>query len=141
MALARLGLAAGAIYAAPTLMQLGPALASGAIATATDALTVQECGECHMPYSPRFLRAYAWQKVMANLGDHFGEDASLNEDTRHKIETYLVFNASRPRKIETRISNFKWFKREHNPKRFSAAVIARAKSFSNCTACHAVRSR
>ncbi|MBC8267901.1 MAG: cytochrome C [Rhodospirillaceae bacterium] len=139
MALARLGLAAGALYVAPTFVQLGQASASGALSIATDPLTRKECGECHTPYSPRFLRAYAWQKIMGNLSNHFGEDASLQESTRLKIEKYLVYNASRPRQIGIRISDFKWFKREHSANKISAKAMEKAVSFSNCTACHQVK--
>ncbi|GAB6052681.1 hypothetical protein JCM17960_15010 [Magnetospira thiophila] len=33
---------------------------------------------------------------MADLGNHFGEDATLDEQTRKEIETYLVANAGAP---------------------------------------------
>jgi len=139
MALARLGLAAGALYVAPALSPLTPAAASGALAIASDPLTAKECGECHMAYSPRFLRGYGWQKIMANLGNHFGEDASLPEASRRKIEKYLIYNGSRPRNIYTRISDYTWFKREHSAKRINARAMKKAGSFSNCPACHQVR--
>ena len=138
-ALARLGLAAGALYMAPSVLQLDQARASGAISIATDPLTVRECSDCHVPYAPRYLRAYAWQKIMANLGDHFGEDASLDEATRLKIEEYLVYNGGRPRKIGLRISDKTWFKKEHDARHISAKALEKAGSLSNCTACHAVR--
>lgn len=139
LALARLGLVAGAVYVAPSLMQLGQASASGAIPVATDPLTLKECGDCHTAYSPLFLRAYAWQKIMSNLDNHFGEDASIKESVRLKIEKYLIYNASRPRKIGIRISEFKWFKRRHNSKTINAKMMAKAGKFSNCTGCHQVR--
>lgn len=139
-ALARLGLAVGAIYAAPVLTPLAQqASASGALTIATDPLTVKECGACHIPFSPRFLRSYAWQKIMIDLGNHFGEDASLPEDQRQKIEHYLVYNASRPRNIETRISNYKWFQRAHDAKRFSASTLEKVGTFSNCAGCHQIK--
>lgn len=138
-ALSRLGLVAGALYMTPTLLQLDNAQASGAISLATDALTVQECSDCHPAYSPRFLRAYAWQKIMSDLGNHFGEDISLDETTRLQIEEYLVYNGSRPRKIGLRITTKKWFIREHSARKIGAKAMKKAVSLSNCTACHNVR--
>ncbi len=139
LALARIGLVAGVFFVAPSFMQSGQASESGSIAAATDPLTLQECGDCHTAFNPRFLRAYAWQKIMSNLDNHFGEDASLDEEVRLKIEKYLIYNAGRPRKINIRISEFKWFKREHNLRRISKKMMANAGKFSNCTACHQVR--
>lgn len=138
-ALARLGLAAGALYMAPSVLSLDQARASGAISIATDPLTVKECSACHTPYAPRYLRAYAWQEIMANLGDHFGEDASVAESARLKIEKYLVYNAGRPRKIGLKISDKKWFKKEHDPRRIKPEAMEKAGTFANCTACHKVR--
>lgn len=137
--LARLGLAVGALYMAPSLMKLDAAHASGAISLASDPLTVQECSDCHLAYKPSYLRAYAWQAIMGNLENHFGEDASLDEGTRILIEEYLVYNASRPRKIGLRITNKKWFKREHGGRRMAARVAEKKITFSNCAGCHKVR--
>ncbi|MCK5444762.1 MAG: cytochrome C [Rhodospirillaceae bacterium] len=138
-ALTRLGLAAGAFYVAPLMLQMDQASASGAISLATDPLTAQECSDCHPAYGPRYLRAYAWQKIMANLDDHFGEDATVDEDVRLKIEKYLVYNAGRPRKIGLRISEKTWFKKEHDARHISARMLEKAGSISNCTACHSVK--
>ncbi|MFC1672531.1 cytochrome C [Pseudomonadota bacterium] len=138
-ALACLGLTAGTIYATPTLTGLTVAHASGAISIAKDPLTVAECGECHIPYAPRYLRAYAWQKLMANLDDHFGEDASLDEATRQQIEEYLIHKAGKPRKFVIKISERSWFKKEHNERNVSAKSLAKARSFANCQACHKIR--
>lgn len=138
-ALSRLGLVAGAMYMTPVILQLDPASASGAISLASDPLTVKECSDCHPAYGPRFLRSYAWQKIMSNLSDHFGEDASIEEDARLKIEKYLIYNAGHPRKIGIRISEKKWFVREHGEKHISAKAMDKAGSLSNCTACHKVR--
>ena len=39
---------------------------------------VQECGSCHVPYPPGLLPNESWQRLMANLPQHFGTDASLD---------------------------------------------------------------
>ncbi|MCW8914994.1 MAG: diheme cytochrome c [Magnetovibrio sp.] len=102
----------------------------------TDPLTQQECSECHIAYPPRLLSAEAWKGVMGNLSNHFGEDASLDANTRQQIETYLVGNASRssaPGKL--RISEQSWFIHEHQDE-VSPRKFAQAKTWSNCQSCH-----
>ncbi|NQU56853.1 MAG: cytochrome C [Rhodospirillales bacterium] len=145
-ALALLGLAAVSAYAAPTLMKLNPAAASGggvsgggmggasggANLLATDPTVVKECSECHDAYSPRLLPSSSWRKVMGDLGNHFGEDASLNEATRSKIEKHLVSNSGRGGDGSIRISQSRWFRSEHR----GDVTKHAAKSWSNCTACH-----
>ena len=99
-----------------------------------------ECGACHIPYPPRFLPKASWRAMMANLSDHFGEDASLADDTAAKIEKYLVSHAARwrVRKGATppmRISKLRWFVHEHREE-VSPRSLKRAGSWSNCGACH-----
>ncbi len=102
----------------------------------TDPLTQQECSECHIAYPPRLLSAQAWKDMMGNLDNHFGEDASLDQDTAQKIETYLSANASRSSDLQKlRISEQTWFVHEHqeevDPRKF-----AKAKTWANCQSCH-----
>lgn len=40
---------------------------------------VSECGACHAAFAPGLLPARSWRKMMAELANHFGEDASLDE--------------------------------------------------------------
>lgn len=54
----------------------------------TDQTVLTECGDCHMAFPPETLSTGAWKKIMANLSDHFGEDASLDEATTAKILAY-----------------------------------------------------
>ncbi len=152
-ALAILGLsAAAAAYATPTLMKLNPAAASGGGSGASGASGggaggpspaaanllsqdpdyVQGCGECHDAYSPRLLPKGSWRDIMGDMGNHFGEDASLDEATRKKIEDYLLQNATRDGKGPLRISQSRWFRHEHK----GDITKHKAKSWSNCTACH-----
>ncbi|OEJ69188.1 hypothetical protein BEN30_03585 [Magnetovibrio blakemorei] len=49
-----------------------------------------QCGDCHRPYHPSLLPAASWTKMMADLSDHFGEDASLDDATVAQITAYLV---------------------------------------------------
>jgi len=53
-----------------------------------------ECGGCHMAYPAGLLPADAWRQVMADLGNHYGDDASLDAATATEILGYLVANGA-----------------------------------------------
>ncbi len=100
----------------------------------------EECGACHIPYPPRFLPKASWKAIMANLSDHFGEDASLADDTAAKIRGYLISHAARWRvrknaRPPLRITKLRWFVREHRHE-VSPRRLKKAGSWSNCAACH-----
>ncbi len=113
-------------------------------------LTKQECSDCHMAYQAGFLPIRSWQAIMADLPNHFGEDASLDAATVKEIEQYLIKNAAdrkgkNPRWLKAipkdvtpmRISQFPWFRHEHG-KRVNNWIKANPSvgSVSNCPACH-----
>jgi cytochrome b len=54
----------------------------------------QECGSCHMAYPPSLAPSSRWIAILANLSDHFGEDASLEPAVAAKIRAYLTMNAA-----------------------------------------------
>lgn len=100
----------------------------------TDQITMKECGDCHMVYGPEALPQGSWRKVMGDLPNHFGEDASLDEPTRQHIENYLL-SGSRSGDGPIRITEQRWFVSEHRGE-VSRASMQRAKSLANCNACH-----
>ena len=53
-----------------------------------------ECADCHQVYHPSLLPAASWRGMMRTLDDHFGEDASLDEETARSIESHLATYAS-----------------------------------------------
>ena len=59
----------------------------------TDRLTKNECSACHFAYPASMLPAASWKKIMGNLENHFGEDASLDTQTTQHITEYLVAQA------------------------------------------------
>lgn len=59
-----------------------------------DSAVTKECSACHMAYQPQFLPQASWKKIMENLQDHFGEDASLPDATRKEITKYMLDNAA-----------------------------------------------
>ena len=147
-ALAILGVAATLAYAVPTLTSLGQAHASGGGSGGSgggkprigmvvqDAVTKAACSECHMAYPPALLSSSAWSSMMGDLPNHFGEDASLDAAEQAHITAYLTTNAAkRDGGGSLRISEQSWFKSEHRGE-VSSRSLARAKSMSNCMACH-----
>ncbi|HEY9081115.1 hypothetical protein [Magnetovibrio sp.] len=100
----------------------------------TDQITATECGDCHMVYGPEALPQGSWRKLMGNLPNHFGEDATLDEPTRRHIENYLVSGAQ-PGDGPIRITEQSWFMSEHRGE-VSRSSMERAKSMANCNACH-----
>jgi len=142
-----------------TLSAAAAALVAAGLATAaisderyppvSDAMTKKECGECHMAFQPAFLPARSWEKIMDNLSDHFGEDASLPKDKAEHIKKYLMANAAdrrwgskmmrgvRKDWTPIRITELPYWKHEHEEE-----VPARAwkdpkvGSKANCKACH-----
>lgn len=117
----------------------------------TNAATKKECGSCHMAFQPAFLPARSWKAIMADLGNHFGEDASLDPATAKEIEAYLVKNAgdaswfgsSRMLRgvasdwTPLRITELPRWRREHDEE-IPSYVWKRKEigSKANCIACH-----
>lgn len=135
---------------------LGLALASALPAAAdseeyfrpvTDETVKTECSACHMAYPAGMLPARSWSAIMADLPNHFGEDASLAEETRARLEAWLVANAAPEnsriaRSLQggepvLRISETPWWVRAHkwevSPAAFENPKVG---SKANCVACH-----
>lgn len=60
----------------------------------TDATVKEECGSCHLAFAPSMLPARSWKRMMSDLGNHFGDDASVDAATASRITSYLVANAA-----------------------------------------------
>ncbi len=127
---------------------------STGVAPVTNALYADECGSCHFAYPAGLLPSLSWQKVMAGLADHFGDNAELDIQTQNKITEYLIDNAAetsdyrRSRAImyslkttdkpsPLRITETPYFIREHReiPRRIINLPEVGG-SLSQCTACH-----
>jgi hypothetical protein len=100
---------------------------------------VAECGSCHLAYPPGLLSAASWGRVMQRLDKHFGSDASVDAATHAHIDRYLRDHAGPERKFGTsalRISETRWFRKEHDEVPAGAWKRAAVKSAANCGACH-----
>lgn len=96
-----------------------------------------ECGSCHLAYPPRFLPAASWQRQLATLNDHFGQNAELDEATRKELSAFLTRWAGPPRgQAPLRITEMAFWRHEHDE--ISAPVFKRKAvgSPANCPACH-----
>ena len=57
-------------------------------------LFVKECGSCHTLYPPTLLPKKSWELIMSDLENHFGDDASISEDSNKEILDFLVKNSA-----------------------------------------------
>jgi cytochrome c553 len=122
-----------------------------AMPVVTNAKWKTECGSCHMIYHPGLLPERSWNKVMAGLDKHFGENAGLDASTRNEIAKFLASNSAdkqenrRSSRINQsisasaapmRISETRYFLAKHDE--LSANTFKRKSigSPSNCVACH-----
>ncbi|MFQ5735407.1 MAG: cytochrome b/b6 domain-containing protein [Thermodesulfobacteriota bacterium] len=110
-----------------------------------------ECSACHGLFHPTLLPAVSWRRVMAGLDEHFGDDASVDEQTASEIEGYLVsYSADRStseasRKIlasiegkdaPLRITETGYWVYKHSDIPDRVWKRASVSSRSNCAACH-----
>ena len=109
----------------------GQAAASAAVSD--QELAKNECGACHFYYSRDFLPAFSWKKILDNLDNHFGEDASLDENSRVRILSYLA--GLRSTEIPIRITKTGWWKQAHGA-RFRAFAAKNNIKAGNCGSCH-----
>lgn len=96
-------------------------------------LAIKECGACHYFYPSKYLPAYSWKKIIDNLDNHFGEDASLDETSRKRVLSYMVGNRSV--EIPIRITKTSWWKQIHGP-RILASAKKRNMPVAECDKCH-----
>jgi len=103
-----------------------------------DKVTKAECGACHMAFPAGLLPATSWKKIMQGLSDHFGEDASLDPKTNKHITSYFMKHSEkgRFRNPAQRITELRWFVKEHRDHEVSQRAKKRAGTMSNCKACH-----
>jgi hypothetical protein len=101
----------------------------------------QECVACHMAFPPGMLPAASWKRLMSNLPNHYGTDASLDSATVKSLSTWLDANAGTYKRVsevppQDRITRSAWFIRKHDEVGSSVWKRASIKSAANCAACH-----
>ncbi len=137
------------LIAAPVYQVMANYPASGFIQMKANAAWASECGDCHIAYHPSLLPRSSWRQIMAGLEDHFGEDASLDKETKDQITAFLNEYASERWDSEAanelrrtdaqkplEITASPYWKQRH---RDIAAEIFKRKAIGskgNCLACH-----
>lgn len=112
----------------------------------------EQCGGCHFAYQPGLLPAGSWQKIMAGLKEHFGEDLGLSPEENKALTTYLTGNAadasnckisqkimkSLAGQTPVRISQVPYIIHKHQDDDIPADAFSRKSvgSLGNCVACH-----
>ena len=113
---------------------------------------VNECASCHTLYLPHLLPKSSWVKLMKpkELLNHFGDDASLDEETRADIESFLVANSSENstkeaafyigQKVKNKdiiaITKTPYWKKRHENIAKEVFESKKVRSRANCKACH-----
>lgn len=100
-----------------------------------------ECAACHIAYPPDMLPASSWQRLLRNLPQHFGTDASLDAATVQELSQWLSAHAASPRRVgeappQDRVTRSAWFARQHDEVRPATWKLPAVKSPANCAACH-----
>ncbi len=137
------------LTAGPAYWVLASLPASGFANMKPNAVWASECGDCHIAYHPSLLPRSAWRQMMAGLDEHFGEDASLDDETKAEIAAFLSDYASEAwdseaanelRKTDAQkpfqITASPYWKQRHDgiaPEIFKRKAIS---SKGNCLACH-----
>ena len=115
----------------------------------TDAVVKAECSSCHLAFAPSMLPASSWSRMMGDLKNHFGDDASVDADTTAAITRYLVDHAGdargqpgkllrglRPGDAPLRITELPKWVREHRKVPDWEWKHKEVRTRANCTACH-----
>ena len=116
-----------------------------------DYITAYEsnCGDCHHAHHPSLRTSGMWKRMIRDLEDHFGEDATLDDKAKTEILAFLrandatTFDTEAANRIgrapspDGRISSTAFWKKRHEA--IAADVFRRdaVGSKANCDACHA----
>ncbi len=117
------------------------AMADGKLAAPPNELWRAECGSCHVAYPPQLLPAEGWRRIMSQLDQHFGTDASVDPAAAAEIAAYLErYSGSQRRNAlspdSLRITETRWFLHEHSEVPSAVWKLPAVKSAANCAACH-----
>lgn len=116
---------------------------------ARPAAYAEDCGACHTAYHPSVLTAAGWTRVMGDLEDHFGENASLDPETTATLTAWLTRNAAEtwdtkaaalarrlPADAPPALSRGETWKHIHEDLDAAVFDLRAVGSKANCSACH-----
>ena len=111
-------------------------------------LTYEECSACHLAYPASMLSSASWIELMTSLESHFGEDASLDDESVSAITRYITSNAADSKWTGNRFSRGQinhwpiritetdYWLREHKNQTFIDPAHSETINQSDCAACH-----
>jgi len=110
------------------------------------------CGECHFAYQPELLPSGSWEKILAGLSDHNGEEIEIDQESKKIIYEYLKANGAENSSAKPavkiikslrgqtpmRITDVPYIRHKHEDDDIPADAFTRKSvgSMSNCIACH-----
>ncbi len=113
---------------------------------------VEECASCHIIYPPYLLPKKSWEIMMSDLENHFGDDASLDDETNLSILNFLKQRSAENsthqaafgilKSLKDRndtiiaISQTPYWKEIHKDIDEKIYKSEQVKSRANCAACH-----
>jgi hypothetical protein len=99
------------------------------VAPVKDSVVVKECSACQMLYPAGLLPARSWSAMIADLANHFGDNAELDPATAKRVADYLTANSADgvgvsgkvlrgldPVLVPKRITELPWWTRKHEKK-------------------------
>ncbi len=118
------------------------------VAPVNNQLYLDECSACHFAYQPGLMPARSWKQLMANLEDHFGENAELEAEEQKALTAYLLKNAADFSKLKRSIKIMRSLSRNQTPIRITkipyivgkhdelSSQMLKDNSLSYCDKCH-----
>ncbi|TLD85161.1 cytochrome B [Helicobacter sp. MIT 11-5569] len=109
----------------------------------------KECGSCHIAYASYLLPKSSWDSMMSDLENHFGEDASLEQESQEVIAKFLqqyssdsvdtkfsskIAKESDSNKIA--ITKYHYWEVAHDKIKPALFEMEEIKSKANCQTCH-----
>lgn len=124
--------------------------ASGNVLAPKNNLYTKECASCHFAYPSGLLPSNSWQNLMSNLSNHYGGDASLDENDTKSIRDFLVKNSasnsnsklsnkivkSMKNKNYQSLSEIPYLKKKHKELKKEMINQKEVRTLANCASCH-----
>lgn len=130
------------------ILSAGMRLRDEGVEPVSHSLTDEECSACHLAYPAAMLSSASWTKLMTSLESHFGEDASLDDESVSAITRYLTskaadstwtgnrFSRGQINDWPIRITETDYWLREHKNQTFIDPTNSETINQSDCAACH-----
>ena len=141
-----------ALIIAATLIIASSAARAESFTPIKDQKITAACGECHMTFFPQMLPQASWKKIIGDLSNHFGEDASLDADTQAYVLNYHLGDSADVKSTRAakkwmdkvdlsnppeRIVTAPRFVKKHSDKEFTRMWDRKkVKSKADCVTCH-----